>query len=73
MHPLISICHVVWVRALSQPQDAPNTQVQTSGTHTARDDTLSVTLHVSPTAITCLSLRYIYSLFGLTKAGHTVQ
>lgn len=39
----------------------------------ASDDTLSVTLRVSPTAETCLSLRYIYSLFWLAKAGHTVQ
>lgn len=50
--------------AISRPQDAPNSQVQTSGIHTASDDTLSVTLHVSPTAETRLSLRYIYSLFG---------
>lgn len=72
MHPLISICHVV-DRGFSQPQDAPNSQVQTLGIHTGSDDTLSVTLHVSPTAKTCLSLRYIYSLFRLAKAGHTVQ
>lgn len=64
---------MLWVGALSPPQDAPNSQVQTSGIHTASDDTLSVTLHASPTAKTCLSLCYIYSLFGLAKAGHTVQ
>lgn len=61
------------VQAISQPQDAPHSQVQTSGIHAASDDTLSVTLRVSPTAETCLSLRYIYSLFWLAKAGHTVQ
>lgn len=61
------------VGAISQPQDAPNSQVQTSGIHTASDDTLSVTLHVSPPAKTCLSLCYIYSLFRPAKGGHTVQ
>lgn len=64
---------MLWVGAISQPQDAPNGQVQTSGIHTASDDTLSVTLRVSATAKTCLSLCYIYSLFRLAKAGHTVQ
>lgn len=64
---------MLWVGATSRPQDAPNSQVQTSGFHAASDDTLSVTLHVSPIAKTCLSPCYIYSLFGPAKAGHTVQ
>lgn len=64
---------MLWVRAISQPHDAPNSSVQTSGIHAASDDTLSVAVHVSPTAKTCLSLCYIYSLFWLAKAGHTVH
>lgn len=39
---------MLWVRAISQPHDAPNSSVQTSGIHAASDDTLSVAVHVSP-------------------------
>lgn len=64
---------MLWVQAIGQSHDAPNSSAQTSGIHAASDDTLSVAVHVSPTDKTCLSPCYIYSLFWLAEAGHTVQ